>query len=114
MTLFVKNKKSFFISIFFLTISQIVFAQNKEMDLSRKNCDILDGTTANLAQSYSEQIGIPKKTLQLQGGVWSDYRGCRLLYSTPKGTFTCLFSMLLSSDNGKTTYAAGYGRCEKD
>jgi hypothetical protein len=61
MKLFVKNKNSFIVGIFFLITSQIVSAQNKEMDISRKNCDILDGTTANLAQSYSEEIGIPKK-----------------------------------------------------
>jgi len=84
------------------------------METSKINCDKIDAVSTKYLEDMAESIGVPKRTMRLEGGVWSQYNGCSVLFSTPKGPYKCIYSHLLSSDNGKTTFPAGFGSCEKE
>ena len=97
----------------FIFVAMNVQAENISMEQSKVNCDKLSNVSTKYLDDMAEYVGVPKRSMQLEGGVWSNYNGCSVLFTTPKGVFKCIYSHLLSSDNGKTTYAAGYGNCEK-
>ena len=84
------------------------------MERTKLNCDKIDSTSTQYLERMAESIGVPQRTMKLEGGVWSQYYGCSLLFSTPKGPHKCTFSHLLSSDKGKTAFPAGFGNCEKE
>lgn len=87
---------------------------NIEVAITKENCAKLNATSTNYKDAMAENIGVPKQTLVLQGGAWRGLSGCRVFYQTPKGPYSCIFSSFLSDDGGTTTFAAGYGRCEKE
>jgi hypothetical protein len=108
-----KYQKSFIVFIFAIFLSVSTHSQNITMEISKINCDKIDNVSTKYLDEMTESIGVPKRSIRLEGGVWSDLNGCSVLFSTPKGLYKCIFSHLLSSDNGKTTFPAGFGSCEK-
>jgi hypothetical protein len=91
---------------------QYLHAGNIEVARTKENCNKLDATSTSYKEAMAENIGVPKQTLVLQGGVWSDF-SCRVFYESPKGPYSCNFSTFLSDDGGITTFAAGFGNCQK-
>ena len=101
-----------FVLLLLSSFTLACFAGNIEVARTKENCNKLEATSTNYKEAMAENIGVPKQTLILQGGAWSDF-SCRVFYETPKGPYSCNFSTFLSDDGGVTTFAAGFGNCQK-